>query len=213
MRKSTGKTVGKKARALGMTVLASTLALSTGCDRFAGPAVPAHAVIRISDSFTGRYALTAVDGRGVTQEDFRGKPVLVYFGFTSCPDVCPLSLGVMSGALRLLTPEERSRLAAVFISVDPERDTPDAISAFLSFEPAIIGLTGSPEASKAARDGFKVYAQRRDETGSAIGYTMDHSDLFYLVGPDTVPRAAIRTSVTPAELATILRRSIKGKFT
>lgn len=213
MGKTLGKLSGNTARRCAAAALGAALALSTGCERSSGPPAPANAVIRISDAFSGRYALTGVDGRAVTEEDFRGKPVLVYFGFTSCPDVCPTSLGVMSAALRQLTAEERSRLAAVFISVDPERDTPDAIAAFLSFEPAIIGLTGSVEASKAARDAFKVYAQRRDEPGSAIGYTMDHSDLFYLVGPDARPKAAIRTSVTPAELAAILRRSLKGKFT
>ena len=208
-----GDIPGKTRRVLCMLALAAVSLCSTGCGEQRQVAVPAHAVIRISDAFTGKYALTGVDGRTVTQEDFRGKPVLVYFGFTSCPDVCPLSLGVMSGALRLLTPEERSRLGAVFISVDPERDTPDAISAFLSFEPSILGLTGSAEASRAARDGFKVYAQKREETKSAIGYTMDHTDLFYLVGPDTLPKAAIRTSVTPEELAVVLRRALKGKFT
>lgn len=208
-----GETLGKYRRSLCMMAIVGMTIFSTACGEKAEVAVPAHAVIRISDAFTGQYALTGVDGRKVTQEDFRGKPVLVYFGFTSCPDVCPLSLGVMSGALRLLTPEERSRLGAVFISVDPERDTPDAISAFLSFEPSILGLTGSIEASRAAREGFKVYAQKREETKSAIGYTMDHTDLFYLVGPDTLPKAAIRTSVTPEELAVVLRRALKGKFT
>lgn len=208
-----GKIAGKTRFLLGTIALAGLIAASPGCGKVGQSQWPANAIIRISDDFTGRYALKAVDGRTVTQDDFRGKPVVVYFGFTNCPDVCPLSLGVLGGALRLLTPEERSRLAAVFISVDPERDTPDAISAFLSFEPSIIGLTGSLEASRAAREAFKVYAARREETKSALGYTMDHSDLFYLVGPDTQPKAAIRTSVTPEEMAAILRAALKGKFT
>lgn len=195
------------------SVLAAFAVFSAGCAKPAEAPAPSQAVIPISNAFTGVYRLTSVDKSVVTQDDFRGKTALVYFGFASCPDVCPLSLGVMSAALKQLTPAERARIAALFITVDPERDTPEALKAFLSFDPSIVGLTGDAVAAKAARDAFKVYAQKREATESAIGYTMDHSDLFYLVGPDTKPRAAIRTSVTPEQLATILRGALQGRFT
>ncbi|MBY0423843.1 MAG: SCO family protein [Parvularculaceae bacterium] len=194
-------------------VFAAFALFSAACGRTAEAPAPSQAVIPISAAFTGVYRLTSVDKGVVTQENFRGKTTLVYFGFTSCPDVCPVSLGVMSAALKQLSPKERGQIAALFITVDPDRDTTEALKAYLGFDPSIIGLTGDAAASKAARDAFKVYAQKRDAGESAIGYTMDHSDLFYLVGPDTKPRAAVRTSVTPEELAAILRRAIKGKFT
>lgn len=197
----------------GALFLIALALFSTACAKREEPLVPREAIIRLSDAYTGRYALKGVDGRTVTQEDFRGKPVVLYFGYTNCPDVCPVSIALLAAALKQLTVEERSGLAAAFVTVDPERDTPDALSAFLSIEPSIIGLTGSAEAAEAARQGFKVYAQKRPTPESALPYTMDHMDLFYIVGPDTRPVEAIRTSVTPEQLAAILRRAINGKFT
>lgn len=197
----------------GALFLIALALFSTACAKREEPLVRREAIIRLSDAYTGRYALKGVDGRTVTQEDFRGKPVVLYFGYTNCPDVCPVSIALLAAALKQLTVEERSGLAAAFVTVDPERDTPDALSAFLSIEPSIIGLTGSAEAAEAARQGFKVYAQKRPTPESALPYTMDHMDLFYIVGPDTRPVEAIRTSVTPEQLAAILRRAINGKFT
>lgn len=208
-----GKTLGSIGRRLGGLLCAIAVVFSAGCAQKEDPLVPPGALIRLSDAYSGRYALKAVDGRTLTQEDFRGKPVILYFGYTNCPDVCPVSIGLLAAALKQLTPEERSGLAAVFITVDPERDTADALSAFLSIEPSIIGLTGSPEAAEAARQGFKVYAQKRPTPESALPYTMDHMDLFYLVSPNTRPVTAIRAAVTPEQLAAILRRAINGKFT
>lgn len=197
----------------GALLLVALALFSTACAKREEPLVPREAIIRLSDAYTGRYALKGVDGRTVTQEDFRGKPVVLYFGYTNCPDVCPVSIALLAAALKQLSAEERSGLAAAFVTVDPERDTPDALSAFLSIEPSIIGLTGSAEAAEAARQAFKVYAQKRPTPESALPYTMDHMDLFYIVGPDTRPVEAIRTSVTPEQLAAILRRAINGKFT
>lgn len=210
---SKGRNLGINAWKIWGTVLAALAVLSTACAKREEPVVPREALIRLSDAYTGRYTLQGVDARTVTQEDFRGKPVILYFGFTNCPDVCPVSIGLLAAALKQLTPDERSALAAVFVTVDPERDTPDALSAFLSIEPSIIGLTGSVEAAAAARQGFKVYAQKRPTPESVLPYSMDHMDLLYLVGPDTKPVLAIRPAVTPEQLAAILRRAIKGKFT
>lgn len=194
-------------------LLAALVLASAACSKTEGVLVPREAIIRLSDAYSGRYTLQGVDGRTVTQDDFRGKPVILYFGYTSCPDVCPVSIGLLAAALGQLSPDERARFAAVFVTVDPERDTADALSAFLSIEPSIIGLTGTAEAAEAARQSFKVYAQKRQTPQSALPYTMDHMDLFYIVGPDTTPQTAIRTAVTSEQLAAILRRAIKGKFT
>lgn len=208
-----GKFLGIYRRTIvGLLVLVAGL-LSTACAKRDENLAPPGALIALSDLYTGRYKLQGVDGRTVTQEDFRGKPVILYFGYTNCPDVCPVSVGLLSAALKQLTAAERSSLAAIFVTVDPERDTADALSAFLSIEPSIIGLTGSVEAAAAARNAFKVYAQKHPTPESALPYTMDHMDLFYLVRPDTTPALAIRTAVTPEQLAAILRRAVKGKFT
>jgi protein SCO1/2 len=208
-----GKNLRKRRWKLAEACLAALALISTGCAKREENPIPSGAIIRLSDAYSGQYALQGVDGRQVTQEDFRGKPVILYFGYTNCPDVCPVSIGLLAAALKQLSPEERSGLATVFVTVDPERDTPDALSAFLSIDPAIIGLTGTAEAAEAARKGFKIYAQKRATPDSALPYTMDHMDLFYLVGPDTKPVSAIRPAVTPEQLAAILRRAINGKFT
>lgn len=210
---SNGNSLGKVTGKFWALAVAALALLSTACSKQDEPVVPREALIRLSEAYTGHYALQGVDGRTVTQEDFRGKPVILYFGFTNCPDVCPVSVGLLAAALKQLSVEERSALAAVFVTVDPERDTPDALSAFLQLEPSIIGLTGSAEAAAAARQGFKVYAQKRPTPDSVLPYTMDHMDLLYLVDQDTKPVLAIRPVVTPEQLAAILRRAIKGKFT
>lgn len=207
MRFSTSKMIASALVGAGLAALAACGPNNAASD------IPANATMRLSPDFTGAYALTATDGRAVTNATFRGKPVLVYFGYTSCPDVCPQSVGVMAGALAKLTPAERAQIALLFITVDPARDTPETLKAFLSFAPEILGLTGSPDAIKAAETAFKVYAERSPEPNSAIGYTVVHSDLFYLVNSEGRPVAAVKTTLAPEELAAILRAALKEKFT
>lgn len=170
--------------------------------------VPGDAVIRLSDQFSGDFDLVGVNGERVTDEAFRGKVTAVYFGFATCPDVCPMALGTLSAALNELSDRERAEIAPVFITVDPERDTPAALKTFLSFDERLIGLTGTPAAARAARDSFKVFAQRQPLPDSALGYTMDHSSLFYIVDRDGRPQYALQDTLTPAQLAEMLRRNI-----
>ena len=130
-------------------------------------------------SVGGPFRLVAQDGREVTNREFLGTPHLVFFGFTHCPDVCPTKLFEISEVLRAAGDKGRG-LRALFISVDPERDTPDALKAYLSsFDERIVGLTGSPETVEAAVRAFKAFARKAPTKGG--DYTMEHTSLVYLM--------------------------------
>ncbi|MBB5517812.1 SCO family protein [Amphiplicatus metriothermophilus] len=194
----------------GSLLIAALAALTlSACDRGAPEtAIPEEAVIRLSDQFTSDFDLIDQHGRPVADEDFRGRTMVVYFGFATCPDVCPLALGLLSAALDELDENEREKIAPVFITVDPERDTPEALKAYLAFDERIIGLTGDAVAARKARESFKVYASKRPLPESALGYTMDHSSLFYVVDPQGRPRIAVHDTVNAEQLAAILRRQL-----
>ena len=127
----------------------------------------------------GPFSLTDHRGRAVTEADFRGRPMAVFFGFTHCPDVCPTTLGEMTALIEALGPDA-DRLHWLFVSVDWERDTPEALAGYLeAFDARIVGLSGSePQVAEAARS-FRVYYRRVPLEGG--GYTMDHSASVFLI--------------------------------
>jgi protein SCO1/2 len=132
-----------------------------------------------ADGIGGSYALVSHDGRPVTEQTFRGKPHLVFFGFTHCPDVCPATLFNISEALRA-TGERGRDLRALFISVDPERDTPAVLKEYVSsFDERIVGLTGSQAQVDAAVKAFRSFA--RKAPGKDGDYTMEHTSYVYLM--------------------------------
>lgn len=189
-------------------LLAASLIAVAGCGRAPEVEVPTDAVVRLSERFTGEFALTDINGAAVRSTDFRGQIVVVYFGFTSCADVCPLALSRLSAALDLLNDQERLQIAPLFITVDPVRDTAEVLKSYLEFDPRIVGLTGDQAAIDAASRAFKVYARRQPLPDSALGYTMDHSSFYYLVDRAGQLSIALHDSLTPPELAAMLRRSI-----
>ena len=129
----------------------------------------------------GPFALTDHQGQKVTEEDFRGKYLLVFFGFTYCPDICPTTLSDMSSVVEALD-QDASRITPLFITVDPERDDPETLADYLShFNPAIVGLTGSPEEIDAVSAGYHVY---RKKNGQGDNYLIDHSAVTYLMSPE-----------------------------
>jgi len=136
--------------------------------------------------------------------------MLVYFGFTNCPDVCPGDVGVMSAALNELG-GKADEVKAVFISVDPERDTPQALGDYFAFDERIIPLTGSAEAAAAARAAYKLVAQKQPLPGSAAAYTVNHGRFFYINDRNGQPQHAIVGGVSPQELAALLQREIARK--
>jgi protein SCO1/2 len=132
-----------------------------------------------------RYLLRDPNGRATTEGDFRGRFQLITFGYTFCPDICPTTLIEMADILKRLD-EEASRLQAIFVSVDPERDTPEQLKVYTAFfDPRILGLTASPELVRAAADRFRVRYEKVSEPGAAPDrYSVDHSAGMYLLGPD-----------------------------
>ena len=147
----------------------------------------------------------------VSLEDFRGKVVPIYFGFTHCPDVCITSLSSIAAGLALMTEEEREQIQPLFISIDPERDDPARVGEYVRyFHPDMIGLSGSlEEITKVAKSHFVIFEKVPME-GSDMGYTMDHSSIFYVVGRDGVIRSLIHHGEKPEEIAKVLREALAG---
>ncbi len=156
----------------------------------------------------GPYALTDGAGRRVTQADFRGRYTLLYFGYTHCVDVCPLTLATVSAALD--EPGLRGRaVTPLFVSVDPERDTPPVVKDYVSrFSPRIVGLTGTEAQLRPVMDEFHVTARRR--AGSGPDYLVDHSSLFYLMDGRNHLVGMIPVDSSANQIAADLARLLPG---
>jgi protein SCO1/2 len=150
-------------------------------------------------SIGGPFQLVDETGATVTDSDVFTRPSLVYFGYTFCPDVCPLDNARNAEAVDIL--EERGiEVTPVFISIDPERDTPEVLRDFTeNLHPRMIGLTGSPEQIRAASQAYKTYFKKQD--GDPEFYLMDHSTFTYLVLPKTGFVEFFRREETPDEMA------------
>jgi protein SCO1/2 len=132
----------------------------------------------------GPFSLTDQDGRKVSEKDFLGRHMLVFFGFTYCPDICPTELQVMMAALDAMG-TDGEKIQPVFVSIDPERDTPEVMKAYVAnFGTRLIGLTGTAEEIAAMAKAYRVYYARAGDTSSPDSYLMDHSSIIYLMGPD-----------------------------
>lgn len=133
---------------------------------------------RAASGIGGPFALVDGDGKPVTQEAFAGEPLLVFFGYTHCPDVCPTTLDAISQTFKALGPGKR--VAALFITLDPARDTPSVMKDYVSsFDPRIVGLTGSQAAIDQMAHAYRVYA-KQVPTGDG-GYSVDHTGIVYLM--------------------------------
>ncbi|HBK07567.1 MAG TPA: SCO family protein [Acetobacteraceae bacterium] len=154
----------------------------------------------------GPFTLQNGDGKPVTDRDFRGKYMLVYFGYTFCPDVCPTTLNAVADAMDKLGPSA-SRLQPLFITVDPKRDTPAVVKQYVAaFGPSIEGLTGSPEQiAQVAREYRVYYAEHRTGTGPN-DYSMDHSSVLYLMSPTGAFIAPVRADQSGDEIAANLKK-------
>ncbi|MBP2227104.1 protein SCO1/2 [Azospirillum agricola] len=133
----------------------------------------------------GPFTMTDSDGKTVTDADYRGKYLLVYFGYTYCPDVCPTELGAMTQALDQLG-RQADKVQPLFVSVDPERDTVAHLKDYVGlFHPRLIGLTGTAEQVRDTARAYRVYyAKAPQKDGKPDEYLMDHSSFIYLMGPD-----------------------------
>lgn len=137
----------------------------------------------------GDFSLTDQSGKTVRDADFRGKTMLVFFGFTHCPDICPVTAATLGGLLKSLG-DRAEKLAVLFITVDPARDTPETLKAYLeNFDPRIIGLTGSDEQIRQAASAYKAYyeapaAAGHGDHGDHGGGMVNHSGFIYLMDRD-----------------------------
>jgi protein SCO1/2 len=164
-----------------------------------GPVSPA-AVNIAGAEIGGPFALTDHTGAPVTSAGLIDGPVLIYFGYTFCPDICPVDVAVMASAVDLLA-EQGFDVTPVFVTIDPARDTPEALTYYAeAMHPRMVALTGAEAEIKAAADAYKVYYERVDLEDSAAGYLMSHSTFTYFVMPDGL-KALFRNGFPPEEIA------------
>lgn len=160
--------------------------------------------VTAASAIGGPFQLVDQTGQAVTDKSLKGKPTIIFFGFTHCPDVCPTALFEMSEILRAMG-DDAKRVNAFFVSVDPERDTPQIMKDYLSsFDPNLKGLTGSPEAVAAIVSGYRVYAKKVPLKDG--DYTMDHTALIYLMDRDGKFVAPFNIKRRPEEAAADLKR-------
>jgi protein SCO1/2 len=156
----------------------------------------------------GPFSLLDPSGKRVTDKDFAGKPLLVYFGFTHCPDVCPAGLQVIAAALDELGDKAKG-VSTVFITVDPERDTPELIGKYVaSFHDGIVGLSGTPEDIAAVTKAYRVYAKKVPDEANPGEYNVDHSSFMYLMDANGQYVRHFLHSVDAKELARVLAQAI-----
>ena len=187
-------------------LLLASAALLAAC----GEKKPQFSAIDVSGmDYAKGFQLPDANGQLRTLEDFRGKAVVVFFGYTQCPDVCPTTLSEIAQAKQLLGPDG-ARVQGIFITVDPERDTPEVLKAYMAnFGPDFIGLRGTPEQVEAAAKEYKVYYKKAE--GKTPGsYTMDHSAASFVYDPQGRLRLYTRYGTGPQALAGDLKQLLQA---
>lgn len=184
------------AGAVGVIAAAAVLLMLGDTDDPASPASVSVAGAEIG----GPFELTTHEGERVTADALIDGPTLVYFGYTFCPDVCPVDAAVMADVVDLLD-QRGIEVTPVFITVDPARDDPQALSQFVdAMHPRMVGLTGTEEEIASAAEAYKVYYSKVETEGSAADYLMNHSAFIYLMTPDGLA-AVFRRGFPPEEIA------------
>jgi protein SCO1/2 len=189
-------------------VLASMLvaALAVGCSR---PTKPFNSVDISGVDYAREFELPDVDGRMRTLSEFKGKVVVVFFGFTHCPDVCPTTLAELTEVKRSIG-KDGERVQGVLVTIDPERDTPQLLKTYAaSFDPTTVALRGSQAQTQAVAKEFKVlYAKVPSKSGS--GYSMDHTAGSYVFDTHGRPRLFTRYGSGPKALAEDIKRLLES---
>ena len=187
----------------------AAISLLASCGAPPGPSEPPLQGARIGGPFT----LTDQDGKTVRDTDFAGKYRLVYFGYTFCPDVCPMDVAKMGATMKALDksdPALAAKIVPIFISVDTKRDSPAVLKSFVgNFDPRIIGLTGSPEAIAAVAKAYGVPFKIHDPVAAETGYLVDHGTLTYLMGPKGEPIALLSHEMTPEQMTAEIKKWVK----
>lgn len=192
-------------RRLTFPLVAAAVAVLAACHAPSSPVGPLA-----GSGVGGPFVMIDQDGRAVTDRTYAGKYRLMYFGYTFCPDVCPVDVQKIAQGMKAFAataPARAARVVPIFVTVDPERDTPAVLKTFVrAFSPTLVGLTGTSGQAAAMRKAFKVYAAK---TGTGPNYLVDHSATIYLMGPANEPISFLDHDATPkaiaAELAAYVR--------
>ena len=198
--------------AIGVAACALVAFVAVKAVRMFSAPVPASSGIAIATGAVklgGPFALTDQSGKPVTDKDFRGRYMLIYFGYTYCPDVCPTELQAIGRALDQLGPKAE-RIVPIFITVDPARDTAKEMGQFVkAFYPRMVGLTGTPaEIAKVAKKFRVYYSLGKPSKPGAMDYLVNHTSFLYLMGPDGKFVAIYRGGAGPDAIARELRAAI-----
>jgi len=188
-------------------LLAAACIMSGGMWYAAGELASPNRVVTLgTPNVGGPFALVDQDGQTRTDRDFRGRWMLIYFGYTNCPDVCPTTLALMSEVMNRLG-GRATRVAPIFITVDPDRDTPEVLKQYLaSFGPKFVGLMGPRSHIASVASEYRVYVARRPMSGG--GYAVDHSDVMYLMDPAGKFVADYDNSQWPDAIAADLKKRL-----
>ena len=202
---------GKNLRLWLVLAVAVALAAGLGWMRFAAPPAPQGNLA--GASIGGPFTLINQDGKTVRDTDFAGRWRLLYFGYGFCPDVCPTDLALLGRGLAAFEAQDADRgrtVAPIFITIDPQRDTPAVLKPFVAaFHPRLVGLTGTPAQINAVARAYGVYAKRMD-TGDPENYLMDHSAMVYLFDPAGKPVAFLpHQGLTAAAITTMLATHVR----
>lgn len=186
--------------------------LIAGAFAMTGALIGWHSQPKVSVSGTasigGPYTLTATNGQQIDERTYRGKWVLIHFGYTFCPDACPTALSNISVALEKLGARAND-LQPLFVTIDPQRDTRDAMADYLkSFDPRILGLTGSQDQINAVIREYHLYVSRDESDRGGNDYIVSHSSYIYLMDPQGVFAAVLQGTATGDEIAAWLRNEI-----
>lgn len=193
-----------------LMAIATLLALAVaGVALFWQPEMPERPLPKAIIAAGGDFTLQSARGE-VSLKDYRGKLVLLYFGYTFCPDICPTSLAATSEGLKQLNPEELAQVAMIFVSVDPKRDTPDRLEEYVEFfHPAIVGVTGTTESIAEIAKRYSVfYAEQKVETAGG-GYVVDHSADTFIVAPDGQLVGKMAHATPPDQVVVAIRKHLK----
>ena len=158
----------------------------------------------------GLFTLTNHRSETVTEATFAGHHLLIYFGYSFCPDLCPTSLQTMAAAYDLLPADERDQVWPIFITIDPERDTVEALADYVPlFHDDMVGLTGSVEQINAAADAYRVYHAKNVVDEGSDEYYVDHSSFYYVMGPDGRYVTHFGHNATEEEMAAGIRKVLQ----
>lgn len=164
-------------------------------------------LVPVNAAFGGDFTLTQ-DGKTVKLSDFSGKVVVLYFGYASCPDICPTSLAIISAGLKELSAEELAQVQPIFVSVDPERDHGERLMAYAKhFHPKLIGITGTAEEVKQAAQRYGAF-YAKVASNSAMGYLVDHTSQTYLLSKDGKSVKILPHNPSPADVANSIRQAL-----